>query len=208
MSTNGLTFRGDLVLAGDRHRVAAKPRMTRIESIWTRPIAKAVDARHDVESGHRSGRFVDNALQMAQFCHDFGQSRVYYQPHLCARVSAWPRRYLWIAPVRKNGVGMAPQNLEFLAAAMCEVVNEAGGTGMAASGPGVLVAGKTGTAQNPHGDTHAWFIGFAPFESAQVAICVFVENGGSGGGVAAPLAGTMLKRYFQLYPADAAREKR
>ncbi|HNR67300.1 MAG TPA: penicillin-binding protein 2, partial [bacterium] len=159
--------------------------------------------------GIGQGDLLTTPLQMAQFAMILGNRGVYYQPHLLRAVYQPGRGdTLWIAPVRKNVVGMSPQNLEFLAAAMCEVVNEAGGTGMAASVPGVLVAGKTGTAQNPHGDTHAWFIGFAPFESAQVAICVFVENGGSGGGVAAPLAGTMLKRYFQLYPADAAREKR
>ena len=63
--------------------------------------------------------------------------------------------------------------------------------------PLTAVAGKTGTAQNPHGESHAWFIGFAPFDKPEVAVCVFVENGGGGGAVAAPLAGEMLKAYFR-----------
>jgi len=58
------------------------------------------------------------------------------------------------------------------------------------------VAGKTGTAQNPHGDSHAWFIGFAPYENPVIAIAVIVENGGGGGAVAAPLANLILEKYF------------
>ena len=61
---------------------------------------------------------------------------------------------------------------------------------------GIPSAGKTGTAQNPHGEDHAWYIGFAPYENPEIAICVLVENGGSGGGVAAPIAGRYLKHYF------------
>jgi penicillin-binding protein 2 len=74
------------------------------------------------------------------------------------------------------------------------------GTGGRARVPNVKVAGKTGTAQNPHGEDHAWFICFAPFEKPTVAIAVLVENAGFGGTIAAPIAGEWLKRYFQKYP--------
>lgn len=62
------------------------------------------------------------------------------------------------------------------------------GTGTAASISGVQVAGKTGTAEVATGDSHAWFAGFAPADDPQVAVVVIVENGGSGGSVAAPVA--------------------
>ncbi|MFQ3599027.1 MAG: penicillin-binding protein 2 [Chloroherpetonaceae bacterium] len=77
------------------------------------------------------------------------------------------------------------------------------GTGGRARVPDVKVAGKTGTAQNPHGEDHAWFICFAPFEKPTVAIAVLVENAGFGGTIAAPIAGEWLKRYFQKYPSNA-----
>ncbi|MDZ7293856.1 MAG: penicillin-binding transpeptidase domain-containing protein, partial [candidate division KSB1 bacterium] len=66
------------------------------------------------------------------------------------------------------------------------------------------VAGKTGTAQNPHGDDHAWFVGFAPFAAPEVAFAVFVENGGKGGAVAAPVARRVLEVYFnkRMSPAE------
>ncbi|AIS52947.1 penicillin-binding protein A [Thermoanaerobacter kivui] len=70
------------------------------------------------------------------------------------------------------------------------------GTGTAAQIPGITVAGKTGTAENPHGKPHAWFVGFAPAESPQIVVSVIVENGGAGGEVAAPIARDIIKAYL------------
>ena len=68
--------------------------------------------------------------------------------------------------------------------------------------PGVPTAGKSGTAElGGSGEPHSWFIGFAPVENPKVAIAVLVEQGGRGGERAAPLAGSLLQRYFDLYGA-------
>ncbi|MBI3925248.1 MAG: serine hydrolase [Armatimonadetes bacterium] len=67
------------------------------------------------------------------------------------------------------------------------------GTGTSAALPGVAVAGKTGTAENPHGPPHSWFIGFAPAEDPQVAVAVILENQGYGGVHAAPLAAEAIR---------------
>ncbi len=61
------------------------------------------------------------------------------------------------------------------------------------------IAGKTGTAQNPHGGDHAWFIGFAPADNPRIAICVLVENAGFGGVIAAPIAGLCIEKYLNGY---------
>ena len=74
----------------------------------------------------------------------------------------------------------------------------AGGTGWRAGVWQKTGAGKTGTAQNPHGDSHAWYVGFVPYESPEIAIAMIFENGGSGGGVAAPIVGKYLQEYFHL----------
>jgi len=66
------------------------------------------------------------------------------------------------------------------------------GTAAGAALPGVAVAGKTGSAENSGGVTHAWFTGFAPSENPRLAVAVVVENAGGGGAVAAPLAGKLL----------------
>ena len=74
------------------------------------------------------------------------------------------------------------------------------GTALGARIPGVVVAGKTGTAQNPHGDDHAWFIAYAarPGEPASIAVAVLVENGGHGGSTAAPVARKMIMAHFGI----------
>lgn len=67
------------------------------------------------------------------------------------------------------------------------------GTGTAARLSGVTVAGKTGTATNPHGRSHAWFVAFAPALAPRVAVAVVVENVGYGGTYAAPIAREVLR---------------
>jgi len=70
------------------------------------------------------------------------------------------------------------------------------GTGVRARLAAVHVAGKTGTAQNPHGQDHAWFVCFAPEEAPRVALAVILENAGHGGAVAAPVAARWLRAYL------------
>ena len=69
----------------------------------------------------------------------------------------------------------------------------ASGTGTAGAIPGVTVAGKTGTATNPAGSAHAWFVAFAPADAPRVAVAIIVENAGYGGAVAAPIARDVLR---------------
>jgi penicillin-binding protein 2 len=84
------------------------------------------------------------------------------------------------------------ENWALVRRGMFLVVNGGSGTARGSRVAGLISAGKTGTAQNPHGEAHAWFIGFAPFDDPQVAFCVFIENGGSGSGAAAPIAKKIL----------------
>lgn len=67
------------------------------------------------------------------------------------------------------------------------------GTGTIASLPNVVVAGKTGTATNPHGAAHSWFVCFAPAENPRAVVAVVVENAGYGAVVAAPIARDVLR---------------
>ena len=91
-----------------------------------------------------------------------------------------------VRPAGGRQVEVAGQDWEWVVQAMEKVV--AAGTGGMARVAGVRVAGKTGTAQNPHGQDHALFIAFAPVEAPTVALAVVVEGGGHGGSVAAPIA--------------------
>ncbi len=88
------------------------------------------------------------------------------------------------------------QDLAWVRYALEETV--AAGTGKAAALEGIAVAGKTGTAQNPHGEDHAWFMCYAPAEDPEVALAVIVENAGHGSSEAAPVAGPLAETYFDV----------
>lgn len=72
------------------------------------------------------------------------------------------------------------------------------GTSQAVKFKRLSVAGKTGTAENPHGEDHAWFICYAPEETPIIALAVLVEHGGHGASAAAPLARQILNGIFTL----------
>lgn len=88
---------------------------------------------------------------------------------------------------------------------MREVVTD--GTARAANLEGLEVAGKTGTAQNPRGADHAWFVCMAPAPRPRIVIGVLVEHGGSGASAAVPVAVGLLKKaqslgYFETAAND------
>lgn len=93
-------------------------------------------------------------------------------------------------PAASRGLGITDKTLKILQQGLVEVTGS--GTGRLASQFGVPVAGKTGTAQNPHGDDHAWFAGYAPVKEPAYAVVAIVEAGKAGSSVAGPMVGKML----------------
>jgi penicillin-binding protein 2 len=71
-----------------------------------------------------------------------------------------------------------------------------GGTASIAAVKGLDICGKTGTAQNPHGDDHSVFICFAPRDNPKIAVAAYVENGGFGATWAAPIASLLTEMYL------------
>jgi penicillin-binding protein 2 len=91
---------------------------------------------------------------------------------------------------------------------MRRVVHEPGGTGRRARLKDIVVCGKTGTVQNPHGEDHSVFVAFAPMNKPKIAIAVFIENAKGGGGLwAAPTAGLMIEKYLTGKITEIDREK-
>jgi penicillin-binding protein 2 len=72
----------------------------------------------------------------------------------------------------------------------------AGSTATIARIPGIVVCGKTGTAQNPQGKDHSVFMAFAPRDNPKIAIAVYVEHGIWGASYAAPIASLMIEKYL------------
>jgi penicillin-binding protein 2 len=84
-----------------------------------------------------------------------------------------------------------------------------GGTCRKANLGDIEVAGKTGTAQNPHGRDHSAFMGFAPFDKPKIAVAVYVENAGFGAAFGVPIGALIMEKYLkgEISPAHKAMEE-
>jgi len=60
------------------------------------------------------------------------------------------------------------------------------------------IGGKTGTAENPHGDNHSWFAAIAPLENPEIVVVAIVENAGHGSEIAAPVVGQIIRQYMDF----------
>lgn len=131
-------------------------------------------------------------LRMAMLATAFANKGVILRPFIVSRVTASDGAVLKQFGSAEFAAAASPATAAEVNRMMQSVVN--GGTGYAARIAGVKVAGKTGSAENPHGESHAWFIGFAPADDPVIAVAVIVENGGGGGDVAAPVARQLFAR--------------
>lgn len=130
-------------------------------------------------------------------------------PHVLKQVESPSRRVIGTARSRfEHELPFTASTLRLIRDAMVSVVEGPHGTGWQARIPGVHVGGKTGTAQNPHGEDHAWFVSFAPADDPSIVVAVLVENAGGGGAIAAPIARDVMKAYLRIAepipPAPAA----
>jgi penicillin-binding protein 2 len=96
--------------------------------------------------------------------------------------------------LRRHETSVSPEHFSVVKEGMCRVFEY--GTGRWHKIEGVEMGGKTGTAQNPHGDDHSLFIGFAPKDNPQIVVAVVVENAGFGATWAAPIASLMIEQYL------------
>jgi penicillin-binding protein 2 len=135
-------------------------------------------------------------LQMARYAAALANGGTLFQPHAVSAIVNKRLNQINQVPFEARSLGISPKTMALIREGMRRVVEEPGGTGGAARVKGVQSAGKTGTAQNPHGDDHAWYIGFAPYDNPRIAIAVLLENAGFGGAHAAPIARQIIERHL------------
>jgi penicillin-binding protein 2 len=148
------------------------------------------------------GQVLVTPLQIARFMGSIANGGIFWAPRLIQRVESAGGELLQTTSPHVTGrIDLSPVVFAFLQQSLWGAVNE-GGTGAQARLPGIDVAGKTGTAQTirgsdaSKGQDHAWFAGFAPRDDARVVVVVFVERGGKGGQVAAPIAREVFQGVF------------
>jgi len=132
-------------------------------------------------------------IQMANLAATIANRGYYYTPHIIREIEGGEidRRFL-----EPHFTSVDSIHFEAVADGMEGVVNEAGGTAWRARVNYFTVCGKTGTAENPHGEDHSVFIAFAPKYDPEIAISVYVEHGGYGNYWAAPIASLMAEQYL------------
>lgn len=147
-------------------------------------------------------------IQLASMVATVANEGTVFRPHLVKRIVDTDGKLLKeIKPEVIGAAGFSKEAYRLVKQGLFAVVNEAGGTGGAARLYDVKVAGKTGTSQvvktrdSKKGipyqfRDHALFVAFAPFDKPEIAVAVVVEHGEHGGSAAAPIAGRILRTYF------------
>jgi penicillin-binding protein 2 len=144
------------------------------------------------------GDLLATPLQVANMMAAIGNGGILYQPHLVMRISGTPQEQEQVFGSMERGrVPISEANLQVIRAGMDGVTSDRGGTAYYAfEGAAFTSAGKTGTAETPQEEPHAWFAGYAPAENPQIAVAVVVENSGEGSVYAAPLCRQVMEAFF------------
>jgi penicillin-binding protein 2 len=141
------------------------------------------------------GEIGTTPLQMANMTAAIANRGFYYVPHVVKAINNGPSNRGFDV---KHKIDIDSVNFEYIVDGMEQVVNGgAGATATIASLKDIIVCGKTGTAQNPHGKEHSIFISFAPKDNPRIALAVYVENAGFGSTLAAPIASLIIEKYLK-----------
>ena len=132
-------------------------------------------------------------IQLANMMATVANQGYYYTPHLVKAIDGDPSQIPGKFQI-KHEVGIDAHHFNLIQDAMAEALY---GTANRAVIKDLVIAGKTGTAQNPHGEDHSVFIAFAPKDDPKIAIAVYVENAGWGGRAAASTASLMIEKYIK-----------
>lgn len=146
--------------------------------------------------GIGQGELGVSPVQMAGYAMVLANRGYYHRPHAVYAVRDKQTRRIDSVAVKTRRVALSSSTWTVVREGMRRVVMEPGGTASLARVKGIQSAGKTGTAQNPHGKDHSWFVGFAPVDNPRIAVAVLVENVGYGGSFAAPIAGLCFEQYI------------
>ncbi len=146
--------------------------------------------------GIGQGELGVSPIQMACYAMALANKGHYWQPHAVYGVRDKATHRIDTIAHGSHRIKISSNTWNVVREGMRRVIMEPGGTAGLARVAGIESAGKTGTAQNPHGKDHSWFVGFAPFDKPRIAVAVLVENAGFGGSFAAPYAGMCFEKYL------------
>ena len=147
--------------------------------------------------GIGQGEVITTPIQLAQYAALLANWGETMTPHFVkGYIDSRTNEY---TPLNNNSVkaNINKSTLKLIREAMFDVVHSEKGTARNLRWSKFLISGKTGTAQNPHGEDHAIFVAFAPFDNPKIAVAVIVENVGYGSTYAAPIAQKVIDAYLE-----------
>jgi len=133
-------------------------------------------------------------LQMANMMTIMANRGFYYPPHLVRPIPSDTSKYQFYTSPKS--VSISKNHFETVIKGLDKVGKNMVRIWRLSDIEGLDIAGKTGTADNPHGKPHALFSCFAPKDDPQIAVAVIVENAGFGSTYASPIAGLMVEQYL------------
>jgi peptidoglycan glycosyltransferase len=155
------------------------------------------DNRSIAQQSIGQGEVLMTPLHAAMMAASIANKGIMMQPYIVSNITNSENKIIKEFKPKQISQVMDENTANTIKDMMVEVVKS--GTGTRAKVSKVTVAGKTGTAEVSGGlKSHAWFVGFAPADSPEVAIAVLIENGGSGGSTAAPIASKVLKKALSI----------
>lgn len=137
---------------------------------------------------------VASPIQMANMCAAIANRGYYYTPHIVRKINHVPITDSTYTTPKYTSIDEKYFNP--IIKGMERVYTSKYGTAKSARIKNISLCGKTGTAENPHGDDHSIFIAFAPIDEPKIALAVYVENGGWGSTWAAPIASLVIEKYL------------
>jgi penicillin-binding protein 2 len=143
-------------------------------------------------------------LQMANMTAAIANRGYFYTPHIVKSIGT--EHIIEERFITRHKISIDTANFEQIVKGMELAVIS--GTAAGVKLKDIIICGKTGTAQNPHGGNHSVFIAFAPKDHPKIAIAVYVENAGYGATYAAPIASLMIEKYLKGEASNKAMEKR
>ncbi len=144
--------------------------------------------------GIGQGEVLTTPLQLANMAATLANRGYFYTPHLVKSIGE--EKSIHPEYTKKHKVPVDAKHFDLIVAGMRDAYR-AGTVWSQAVNPDLEICGKTGTAQNPHGEDHSVFIAFAPKDNPKIAIAVYVENAGFGGSWAAPVAALAIEKYLK-----------
>ena len=140
-------------------------------------------------------------IQMADMVSAVANKGTYYQPYIVEKIVSFKGEELYKHSLKTNDpIDLSEKSWKLLHKALLDTVEY--GTGRRSKIEGIKIAGKTGTAQNPQGEDHAWFVSYAPADNPEIAMAIIVENGGGGGLNAVPIGKKIYEAYFNIIPEE------